>query len=110
MQVKERRGDIQLQVDARSKISPQSAPVPFQHDNSSDDASDDGSNEEAVPMIEKEFSSQGRRRRGMPSVVIATLCFLLLVSGAGNVVLLWGLLQVQDLDAISLKHTSEYCK
>ena len=91
-------------------MSPKSAPVLLQHEDSSDDASDDGSNEEAVPMIEKELSFHGRKRRSIPNLAITTLGILLFVSGAGNVLLLWRFLQAPDLDAISVKHTSEYCE
>jgi len=95
-------------------MSLKDAHVPFQHgdsfDNTFDGGSDDGSDHEDVPMIEKECRPHSRRWRDRPRMAIATLGFLLLVSLAVNVVLLWCVLQAQDLDAISVKHTSEYCE
>jgi len=61
-------------------------------------------------MIDKVSSPRSRKWRGDPRTAIAILGLLLLASVAGNAVLLsYSLLQAQDLDEISVKHTSEYC-
>ena len=91
------------------KMPSNAAHVPFQERDVSDDGSDDGLDNEQEPMIEK-GNTRSRRLRGNPRTAIAILGLLLLASFAGNVVLLWRFLQDQDLDAISVKHTSEYCQ
>jgi len=100
----------QLQVIAKRTMSPTSAHVRFKHADSSDDASEDGFDEEEAPMIEKESNPHSRKGRSVPKMTIAIMSFLLLASLVGNVALLWCLLRGQDLDTISVKHTSEYCE
>ena len=60
-------------------------------------------------MIEKHSSLRRERSRGNARTAIYALGLLLFASLAGNVVLLLSLLRTHDLDAVCVKHTSEYC-
>ena len=91
-------------------MSLEAALVPSQHRDGSDGSSDDGSDHEEAPMIEKGSSSRRRKWKGNPRTAIAILGLLLLASLAGNAVLMSYFLLAQDLDAICVKHTSEYCQ
>ena len=92
-------------------MSPKAAFVPCQHRDGSEDGSDDGSDHEEVPMIKTGSSPRSRKWRGNLKMAIAILGFLLLASLAGNAILLSDFfLPAPDLDAISVKHTSEYCR
>jgi hypothetical protein len=92
-------------------MSTKAALVPSQYRDGTDDGTDDGSDHEEVPMIEKGNGPRCKRWTGNPRTAIPILALLLLASLAGNAVLLSSaLLQAQDLDAISLRHTSEYCQ
>ncbi len=61
-------------------------------------------------MIEGGRGPRSREWKGKSRTTICALSFLLLVSLAGNAILLSSLLRSQDLDAVSVKHTSEYCR
>jgi hypothetical protein len=60
-------------------------------------------------MIGKDSSPCSRKGRRNLKTTIVILGLLLFASLAANVALLLYSLQSQDLDAISVKHTSEYC-
>ncbi|MCJ1313511.1 hypothetical protein MMC25_007190 [Agyrium rufum] len=91
-------------------MSPKVTLAPSQHRDDPDDGSDDGYDHEEVPMIEKDSSPHSRKwGRGAPRTAIVILGLLLLASLLCNAILLsWSLLQAQDLDALCVKHTSEY--
>ena len=92
-------------------MSPKAVLAPYQLRDGSDESSDEGNDPEEVPMIEKGSSPRSRKWRENPRTTIAILSLLLLASLAGNALLLfYSLLQPQDLDVISVKHTSEYCR
>ncbi len=92
-------------------MSSKAARVSSQYRDGADEGSDDGSDHEVVPMIEKSSRPHLRKWDRGPRTAIAFLGIFLLASLVGNAVLLSSLLlRPEDLDAISVKHTSEYCR
>ena len=91
-------------------MSPKATLIPSQRRDGSDDGSEDGSDHEEATMIGKGRNPRGRKWRGNLKTTIVILGLLLFASLAANVALLSYSLQSQDLDAISVKHTSEYCR
>ncbi|RDW59104.1 hypothetical protein BP5796_12028 [Coleophoma crateriformis] len=73
------------------------------------DGSDDVYDQEEASMIEKYSAPNSRKATGNLRSMAAVVGVLLIASLAGSAIQLWwAIFDAQDLDAVSVNHTSEY--